>query len=76
MLNGDNYVELAKEMQNALQAKCKTCFINGSLVKPSSFDPDFKNWQTVNSMIAGWIQASIEQKVKSNITFIDEAYQL
>ncbi|KAL1193178.1 hypothetical protein V5N11_004149 [Cardamine amara subsp. amara] len=75
MLTEDNYVEWAKEMQNALQAKRKTCFINGFLVKPSSTDPDFENWQTDNSMIVGWIRASIEPKVKSTVTVIDEAYQ-
>ncbi|XP_010470454.1 PREDICTED: uncharacterized protein LOC104750360 [Camelina sativa] len=69
-------VEWATEMLNALQAKRKTRFINGTIPKPVSSDPDFENWQTVNSMIVGWIQTSIEPKVKSTVTFISDAHQL
>lgn len=75
-LNGDNNNEWAREMHNALQAKCKTCFINGTLKKPYVDDPDFENWEVVNSMIVGWIRASIKPTVKSTVTFISEAHKL
>lgn len=61
---------------NALQAKRKTGFINGTITKPSSDNPDFENWQTVNSMIVGWIRVSIAPKVKSTVTFIYDAHLL
>ncbi|XP_010463259.1 PREDICTED: uncharacterized protein LOC104743928 [Camelina sativa] len=63
-------------MSNALQAKQRTGFINGTISKPSIDDPNFENWQTVNSMIVGWIRTSIKPKVKSNITFISNARAL
>ncbi|KAG7536483.1 GAG-pre-integrase domain [Arabidopsis suecica] len=72
-LNGDNYNEWATEMLNALQAKRKTGFINGSIPKPPANDPNYENWKTVNSMIVGWIRTSIEPKVKSTVTFISDA---
>ena len=73
MLNGDNYNQWANEMLNALQAKRKVGFINGTLKKPNSDDPDFDNWIAVNSMIIGWIRAAIDPKVKSSVTFVNEA---
>lgn len=60
LLNGENYIEWSEEMFNDLQAKRKTGFVDGTITKPSSTDPDFKNWKAVNSMIVGWIRASIE----------------
>ncbi|XP_019085423.1 PREDICTED: uncharacterized protein LOC109126372 [Camelina sativa] len=73
LLNGENYNEWSEEMLNALQAKRKTGFIDGSITKPSNDDLNFENWKTVNSMIVGWIQASIEPKVKSTVMFISDA---
>lgn len=76
MLDGDNYNQWANEMLNALQAKRKIGFINGTLKKPSSESPDYENWMAVNSMIIGWIRSSIEPKVKASVTFVSDAAQL
>lgn len=65
-----------KRCQTHSKPKGKIGFINGTISKPSIDDLDFENWHTVNSMIVGWIRASIEPKVKSTLTFIDESYQL
>lgn len=40
------------------------------LKEPFANDPNFKKRQTMNSMIIGWICASIEPKVKSIVMFI------
>ncbi|XP_010451547.1 PREDICTED: uncharacterized protein LOC104733681 [Camelina sativa] len=76
LLTGDNYNEWATEMLNALQAKRKTGFINGTIPKPAGDDPNLENRMTVNSMIVGWIRTSIEPKVKSTVTFIANAHRL
>lgn len=60
MLNGENYNQWANEKLNALQAQRKTGFINGTINKPSSDSLDYDNWIAVNSMIVGWIRASID----------------
>ena len=64
-LNGDNYNLWASEMLNALQAKRKVGFINGTMKTPSSDSPDYDSWVAVNSMVIGWIRSSIDPKVKS-----------
>ena len=75
-LNGENYNEWSSEMLNAFQAKRKLGFIKGTLVKPAETSLDLENWLTVNSMLVGWIRASIEPKVKSTIMYITDAHQL
>ncbi|CAA7027674.1 unnamed protein product [Microthlaspi erraticum] len=75
LLNGENYNEWSLELVNALQAKRKTGYVNGSLPKPALGSPDLENWLVVNSMIVGWICASIEPKVRSTVTYISDAFQ-
>ena len=52
-LTGDNYNEWAMEMGNALRAKKKIGFIDGSLPKPEEGSKDLEAWLSVNSMIVG-----------------------
>lgn len=57
ILNGENYNEWMSELLNALQAKRKTVFVQGLILKPASGSPDMENWLMVNFMIVGWIRA-------------------
>lgn len=75
-LKGDNYNEWAMEMENALRAKKKIGFIDGSLPKPDEGSDDLEAWLSVNSMFVGWIRSSIEPRVRSTVTFITDAYKL
>ena len=75
-LKGDNYNEWAMEMANALRAKKKYGFVDGSLVKPKEDSSDLESWLSVNSMIVGWIRSSIEPRVRSTVTFITDAHKL
>ena len=75
-LKGDNYNEWAMEMMNALRAKKKNGFIDGTLPKPAEDSPDLESWLSVNSLIVGWIRSSIEPRVRSTVTFITEAHKL
>lgn len=75
-LTGENYNEWSTEMINALQAKRKIGFIDGSIVKPSLGDPDLELWKSVNFMIVGWIRSSIEPRVRYTVTFISDSYKL
>lgn len=75
-LKGDNYNEWAMEMMNALRAKKKSGFVDGTLPKPGEDSADLEAWLSVNSMIVGWIRSSIEPRVRSTVTFITEAHKL
>uniref|UniRef100_M4EME5 Retrotransposon Copia-like N-terminal domain-containing protein n=1 Tax=Brassica campestris TaxID=3711 RepID=M4EME5_BRACM len=75
-LKGENYSEWATEMMNALQAKRKTGFIDGTLKKPPEGHSHLESWLSVNSMIVGWLRTSIDPRVRSTVTFITNAHKL
>lgn len=75
-LKGENYNEWATEMINALQAKRKMGFVDGSLKKPPEGHADLESWLSVNSMIVGWLRTSIEPHMRSTVTFITDAHKL
>lgn len=64
--------------ENVLRAKRKTGFINGSLTMPSESEKpaEAEQWKTVNSMIVGWIRASISPTIRSAVTFTPDAYKM
>ena len=76
VFNEDNYNEWSTELTNALRAKRKLGFIDGTIPKLSIDDPKFDLWSSVNSMIVGWIRSSIEAKVWSTVTFISDSHKL
>ena len=73
LLNGENYEKWAKIVRNSLAAKHKLGLIDGSLLKPSSASPDYQRWIQVNSMMCGWIYASLDPKIQKAISFVDNA---
>ena len=75
-LTGENYAEWSSELENALRAKRKSGFIDGTLTKPDEESSDLDTWNTVNSMIVGWIRTSISPKIRSTVTFTSDAHKL
>ena len=50
-ITGENYAEWASGLENALRAKRKSGFIDGTLPKPSKDSRDLDAWNTVNSIV-------------------------
>lgn len=48
---GDNYDLWPKSMLNALKAKNKKEFVDGSLAIPQASSPEAHNWKACNSML-------------------------
>ncbi|KAK4427084.1 hypothetical protein Salat_1477300 [Sesamum alatum] len=69
MLNGDNYDMWEKAMTNALRAKNKLGFIDGSLKKPDLDTLEASLWIACNSMLISWIFNSIENSIQPSITY-------
>ena len=76
MFTGANYNDWSTELINALKAKHKLGFIDGTIPKLSIDDSKFELWSSVNSMIVGWIRSSIEAWVRSTVTFISDSHKL
>ncbi|XP_061367913.1 uncharacterized protein LOC133310934 [Gastrolobium bilobum] len=78
MLRGEaNYENWAKLMKNALKAKNKTSFIDGSIKKPDKeIQDEWCAWEMCNSMINGWIRNTIDAKLQPFIKCFDDVKDL
>ena len=78
ILTGDNYAEWVSELENALRAKSKICFIDGSLKIPLEKEKpvEAEMWRTTNSIIVGWIRASISPAIRSMVPFSPDAFKM
>ncbi|XP_057453215.1 uncharacterized protein LOC130745088 [Lotus japonicus] len=75
-LKGDNYEEWARAMRNALQAKKKLGFVDGTLTKPKDDSAYAEDWWVVNSMLVAWILITIKPSLRSTITYMQSARDL
>lgn len=75
-LKGDNYDEWARAMRNALQAKKKLGFVDGTLTKPKDDSAYAEDWWVVNSMLVAWILITIKPSLRSTITYMESARDL
>ncbi|KAJ1420443.1 Gag-polypeptide of LTR copia-type [Sesbania bispinosa] len=78
LLSGEeNYDNWSKAMKNALKAKNKLVFINGSVKKPDDAESDESfAWEVCNSMINGWIHNTIDPKLQPFIQYFQTAKEL
>lgn len=76
LLNGTNYERWSKLMLNALRTKRKVGFLNGSLKRPAGDGEDAERWDMVNSMIIGWIYSSVEPKLRSSISLVEDVSEM
>lgn len=76
LLNGSNYERWAKLLRNALRAKNKLGFIDGTVTRPKSGANELKLWGIVNSMLVAWILNTIEPKLRTSVSCYDTAFLL
>jgi hypothetical protein len=72
----NNYDEWARAVRGSLRARRKFRFVDGSIEKPDEAAPEIDDWWTVNSMIVSWIFNTIEPKLRSTITYRENAQEL
>ncbi|CAL1368637.1 unnamed protein product [Linum trigynum] len=66
-LTSTNYNDWSKAMLNALAAKKKLGFVNGTIVAPAATDAQFSSWTRNNVMVLSWIQQTVEPGIKKTI---------
>ncbi|XP_071692034.1 uncharacterized protein [Rutidosis leptorrhynchoides] len=69
LLNDGNYSDWKNEMMNALFAKNKIGFVDGSIPKPSEGSKDLMNWQRCNTMVRGWLVNSMVKEIKNSVKY-------
>ncbi|XP_012832710.1 PREDICTED: uncharacterized protein LOC105953585 [Erythranthe guttata] len=63
-------------MRNALRAKKKLGFIDGTLSKPPKDSTEMEDWWMVNSMLVAWITNTIEPSLRSTVTYMENVKDL
>ncbi|PKI65410.1 hypothetical protein CRG98_014149 [Punica granatum] len=75
-LNGENYLTWSRLMTNALRAKNKLGFIDGSIRKPAEGDANELQWIMCNSMVVAWITNTLDQDLQSSVACIENEKNL
>ncbi|KAK4428671.1 hypothetical protein Salat_1166900 [Sesamum alatum] len=75
-LRGENYDEWASSMRNALRAKKKLGFIDGTVTRPSDDSSEIEDWWMVNSMLVAWVFNTIEPSLRSTIKYMENVKDL
>ncbi|XP_074267326.1 uncharacterized protein LOC141590654 [Silene latifolia] len=74
-LNLHNFAERKNDVQNALKARRKFVFLDGSITAPQS--PCTKDdWETLHAMLIAWLMNLIEPEVKRMLSNYDNAKRL
>ncbi|GKV06325.1 hypothetical protein SLEP1_g18226 [Rubroshorea leprosula] len=72
-LTGENFHTWRRAMQNALHAKNKMGFVDGTLKKPSATCPEFLAWTKCNSMVMSWILNALSRELHDNMAYAESA---
>ncbi|GKU93721.1 hypothetical protein SLEP1_g7289 [Rubroshorea leprosula] len=76
LLNGDNYHTWRRAMQNALYAKNKIGFVDGTLEKSETTSPQYKAWMKCNSMVLSWILNTITKELQDSVAYAEAAKEI
>ncbi|KAH0665724.1 hypothetical protein KY290_027960 [Solanum tuberosum] len=76
LLTQDNYSTWRRAMRNALLAKSKLGFVDGSLPRPTTSSTNEAAWIKGNSMVISWIFNSLHPSLHSSVAFFDTAGEL
>jgi len=76
LLKGDNYPTWRRAMMNALRAKNKLSFVDGSLLKLEEDNKEIQVWEKYNSMVISWIFNALTSELHDSVAYVDSAYEM
>ncbi|XP_071699403.1 uncharacterized protein [Rutidosis leptorrhynchoides] len=76
LLHDRNYSDWRNELMNALFAKNKKGFIDGTIPKPDSKSKDPMNWERCNAMVRGWLINSMVKEIKNSVKYAVTAREI
>src|SRR5262249_10259185 len=75
LLKGENYPTWRRVMMNALRAKNKLCFVDGSLPKPNEKSQETQLWEKCNFMVISWIFNALASELHDSVAYVDTAWE-
>ncbi len=76
LLQGENYPTWRRAMMNALRAKNKLSFVDGSITKPDESAADQQMWEKCNSMVIAWIFNALSPKLHNSVAYAESASEM
>ncbi|KAG7597976.1 Retrotransposon Copia-like N-terminal [Arabidopsis suecica] len=76
ILDGTNYNTWNMAITNALDAKNKLAFVDGSLPRPSEIHTHYRIWSRCNAMVKSWILNSVTKEIYGSILRFKDASEI
>lgn len=75
-LHDGNYGEWVVDMSNALCAKNKMGFVDGTISMPNANSWDLAHWMRCNAMVKGWLKSNMDKEVRTNVRYANTAREI
>ena len=72
--NGNNFINWNRAVRDALIARNKLGFLDGTLKKPAIDSSDYQKWIRNDHMVMSWLSNSMEKSIAENFLFADSTY--
>nr|GMD59534.1 Integrase, catalytic core [Ipomoea batatas] len=69
LLRDGNYGEWVNDMRDALFAKNKMSFVDGTLIMPTPDSPYLQQWMRCNPMVKGWLKSAMDKDIRGSVRF-------
>ncbi|XP_071742397.1 uncharacterized protein [Rutidosis leptorrhynchoides] len=69
LLHDGNYTDWKNEIMNALFAKNKIGFVDGTIPKLAEGSTKLNNWQRCNAMVRGWLTSTMTKEIRSSVKY-------
>ncbi|KAJ4790588.1 Retroelement pol polyprotein-like [Rhynchospora pubera] len=76
ILKGENYDLWVKAMRNALRAKNKLGFVDGTITQPKDNTVEAAVWGSCNSMLVSWLFNCIDPSLQPSVAYFETVKEL
>ncbi|KAL6141946.1 hypothetical protein ACLB2K_060231 [Fragaria x ananassa] len=73
LLEEDNYQSWQEAIQDALDVKNKTGFLDGTLERPKADGEERQQWQSCNTMVKHWLLGSMSKTMHKSVARMKDA---
>ncbi|KAL0422711.1 UNVERIFIED_CONTAM: hypothetical protein Slati_3294000 [Sesamum latifolium] len=67
---------MVNDMSNALFAKNKIGFVDGTIQKPAANSPDLGHWMRGDAMVKGWLKSAMDKEIRSSVRYAKTAQEI
>ncbi|XP_038699638.1 uncharacterized protein LOC119996929 [Tripterygium wilfordii] len=75
-LTGGNFHLWRNQLETALKARNKMCFVDGSLKAPEENDPSFQDWEQCDNLVKTWINNCLSVDIQISVSTSKTANEL